>query len=325
MSEVTVIDQQVEAVERMLAFQGDVAQVNQKALLTSVLHKKGNSILVGLERLRVRADFNPRVPSLALNKHIRGLADSMKAVGFKESMPLSCVSGNEGKKSVIFINDGHCRFAAAKLAISEGAPIQWIPIVIEDRTTTIEDLTVSLVRSNSGKPLTVLETAIVAKRLNGFQWTPRQIAEKLGFTVTYVNNLLMLSGAPQKIRQMIQEDEITAAVAIETMRQHGAEATQILEGAVQSAKQTGKSRATRRDMPKQVYERTIRKAAPQLVAVMEKLFSDGAFSSLPVDLQEQIRELVQMAEKAKQQVEQVTELTEVQENARAIQESAVSD
>lgn len=52
MSEVTVIDQQVEAVERMLAFQGDVAQVNQKALLTSVLHKKGNSILVGLADLR---------------------------------------------------------------------------------------------------------------------------------------------------------------------------------------------------------------------------------------------------------------------------------
>lgn len=303
MSESQLLDQQVEAVDRMLAFKGDIAQVNIKALLTSVLHRKGNSLFVDPERLRELPDFNPRVPSPALDAHIRNLADSMKEVGFKESKPLSCVSGYEGKKAVIYITDGHCRFRAAKLAISEGAKIQWLPVVIEDRTTTIEDLTVSLVSANAGKPLTVLEKAIVAKRLHGYKWSAQQIAHKLGFTVKYVNDLLMLSGAPLKIRQMIQEDQVTAAVAIETMRQHGSEATQILEGAVQVAMQSGKTRTTRKNMPQQIYVRHIRKVAPKLVTVIEKIVSDASFASLSSELQSEILDLVKQAEQAKQQAD----------------------
>lgn len=306
--------EQVESVQRMLAFQQEVTQVNAKALMTALTHKKGNAILVGMVRLRVMPDFNPRINTPALAAHIRSIADSMKEVGFKESKPLSCVSGFEGKRSVIYIADGHCRFEAAKLAISEGASIEWIPIVLEDRTTTIEDLTVSLVRSNSGKPLTVLEMAIVVKRLHNFRQSARTIAERIGVTEAYVNMLLTVSGAPSEIRRMIQEGEITAGVALESMRAHGPQATAVLTQAVTLAKQNGKTKVTRAALPAQVYRKAITRQAPAMVEVVRRVTQHQAFAALPDELREDIRKILDEVDQAQAQMDQ-TQRADVAEEA----------
>lgn len=302
---------QVEAVQRMLAFKQEVTQVNPKALLTALTHKKGNAILVGMERLRVMPDFNPRIDTPALAAHIRSIADSMKEVGFKESKPLSCISGFEGKRSVIYITDGHCRFEAAKIAIQEGAHIEWIPIVLEDRTTTIEDLTVSLVRSNSGKPLTVLEMAVVVKRLHNFRWSTRTIAQSIGVTEAYVNMLLTVSGAPSEIRRMIQEGEVTAGVALESMRTHGAQATEVLTQAVAQAKENGKSKVTRSALPEQVYRKALTRQAPAMVEVVRRVTQHQAFEGLPDDLRHDIQKILGELDQAKEKLQQAAQAADM--------------
>ena len=54
-------------------------------------------------------------------------------------------------KSVLVLYDGHRRLAAAKLARSEGAEINFVPAVTAPKGTSMEDLTVALVVANNGE------------------------------------------------------------------------------------------------------------------------------------------------------------------------------
>ena len=115
-----------------------------------------------IEKLHVLDGLNVRIKDEALAVHIRGLADKMKAEGFKASKPLEVVVLEEDGKYRLVVTDGHCRLAAVKMAIAEGATIQQIPCVaLPAKGTTLQDLVAGLVTSNSGKPLTTFETALV--------------------------------------------------------------------------------------------------------------------------------------------------------------------
>lgn len=291
--------QQLDQVTQLLAFAGEINTVPTKALMTVLNHIKGEQINLDPKHLRTMQDFNPRIKDQAYFDHIRQLADSIKDNGYFQDKPLAGISGYEGKRSVVYITDGNCRHEALKLAMSEGAPIQWVPVVLKDRTTTMEDLTVALVKSNEGKRFTPLELSIVAKRLFKFGWTPKTIAQKLGFTEAYVSNLLTLAGAPHEIRKMIESGHVSAGVALESMRQHGHDATSVLQDAMASAKADGNTGVTRKYLPMQVFKKTLTKAAPEMASAIVRIQQHPAFVALPADLRETVNKLVAEVEAAK--------------------------
>ena len=266
--------------------------VKPKVLLNHLAWTKGGSIMVAVDDIHVLDGLNLRIKNEAYYAHIRALADSMKLEGFYLDKPIACFAGTINKKPVLHPSDGHCRYAAVLLAISEGAPIAELPIVIKDVSTTMEDIIVSMVRTAEGKKLTPIEIAIGCKRLLKFNWKPPQIAKKLGFTVEYVNQLLVLAGAPNAIREMVQSGNVTAATALDAIRKHGSDATEVMNGALAVAKANGKTKLTAKFLPSQVRKKAITRAAPAMLTIIERMAQQKAFASLDSDLRAMIKDIL---------------------------------
>lgn len=286
-------EEQAAQIQKLVDFNQEISTINPRTLLESIEHTKGGLIRIGLEHLRVMPDFNVRIRDAAYFEHIQTLKQSILEEGFYEDKPLAGVASFEGKNPVIFITDGDCRLQAVKLAIEEGAPIQTVPVVLKDRTTTIEDLTVALVRSNGGKRFTPLELSVVVRRLQKHGWVEKAIADKLGFSEEYVKQLLTASGAPVVIRKMIAEGAVPLAVAVQSIRTHGAEeAKQVLQTAVAQAKERGEKGITRKNLPDQIYKKAITKNAPRLVGIIERIHAEPLFNQLPEALKVEISDFL---------------------------------
>jgi hypothetical protein len=133
---------------------------------------------------------------------------------------------------------------AVDLANNEGAEISIIPVVTKARGTSMEDITIGLVTSNSGAALKPLEIAKVCKRLVGYQMDVKDIAARLTLTPAYVNQLLDLLAAPKAVRELVANGTIAATLAMDTLKKHGKDAAKMLTAGVKEAKVTGKTRVT---------------------------------------------------------------------------------
>ena len=250
---------------------------------------------VARDEIRVIPNFNIRLRNDALRAHIRSIADSMKLEGFYRDKPLAGYVAKEGDAQVIYVTDGHCRLEARDLAVSEGAEIDALPVVIAAQGTSIEDLTVALVRTGTGKPPEPYEVAIACKRLSRFGWDPAHIALRLGFTRTYVDNLLLLMGAHPDIRQMVMDDRVSATTAVEAIKTHGAKALERLQAALENAKAGGKERVTKKDLPAKpevIFKKQVTKAAPMLFNAVRDITLDEGYQQLSQALREKLNALM---------------------------------
>lgn len=236
---------------------------------------------VAPDKLRTMDGFNVRVKDDAHVAHIRSIADSIKTEGFYQYQPLGGVVAIEDGEQVIYVHAGHCRLEAVMLAISEGATIERLPVVMSPAGTSMEDLTVELVRGNSGKALSTYENAEVCKRLSRFGWEPDAIAKRLGYaSAQYVEGLLSLAAAPQAVRKMVMEGIVSATLAIATLAKHGDKAEAVLLKALVGAKG---GRVTGKDMTPST-AKMVRKEAPRMHELLVAIKGEPAFGSLPAGL-----------------------------------------
>lgn len=196
------------------------------------------------DRIRVIDGFNVREKDADYKANVRRYADSMKANGYDETKPMAGFVFEENGEHFIGLTDGHTRLDAVDLANSEGCEIATIPVVTKARGTSMEDITIGLVTSNSGAALKPLEVAKVCKRLVGYGMEVKEIATRLTLTAAYVNQLLDLLAAPKAVRELVSNGTIAATLAMDTIKKHGKEATKMLTAGVKEAKSTGKTRVT---------------------------------------------------------------------------------
>ncbi len=251
---------------------------------------------VPVEQIRVIPGFNVRFDGEALQAHVRWLADSMKLDGFKPEHPLSGYVARSGADSVIYLTDGHCRLNALKIAISEGAEIAQVPMVVSDRSMSVEDITVSLVSSATGKPLEPLEKAVVCKRLASFGWDDNEIARRLGMSVLYVRELRTLLGAPPMVRDLITQGKLSATAARDAIAQHGDAVVQKLTEGMAKAKATGRSRLTARFLEDKAPKVTTKQGV-RLYDLVKQIHSNPMFARLSSDLRGQIEAVLNGIEK----------------------------
>jgi ParB-like chromosome segregation protein Spo0J len=189
--------------------------------------------------------WNVRTEGPDLDAHIRGLADSIKEIGVQEALTVYM----RGDTPVL--TNGHCRFMAVKLALSEGAEIVTVPVQVEARYSNEADRVLSLITRNSGKPLTQLEMAEVVKRLLRLGWPRPQIISRTGMSSTNYDNLLCLGAAPAAVAEMVKNNEVSATTAVKVIKQEGhTEGAETLKTAVAKAKGEGKTKATAQHLPK---------------------------------------------------------------------------
>jgi len=247
---------------------------------------------VDYSQLHVLPGFNVREHDAAYKAHITNLANLMVANGYQRDKPMAGYVVVRNGFNQIVITDGHCRYEAIPIARSLGADIVRVPVVVKPSGTSAEDLAVSMVTSNSGKPLTPYELGTVCKRLQGFGLDEKQIALRLNFTTTYVIDLLFLQGCPEGIRKLVQTGKVSAGVAIEAVRKHGDKAQEVLEGAVGKAEAKGKAKATTKDL-EPTWKAEVKKAGPRLYEALMWVRADGGFKKLSAATQSLIEGLIE--------------------------------
>lgn len=198
--------------------------------------------LLAPEDIHEEAGWNVRNDNDDLQAHIRSLADSIKEIGVLQ--PLT-VFVDEGKATV---TDGHCRLLAVKLAIAEGADIKAIPVRTEERYCNEADRVLSMLTRNSGRALTIPEQAEVVKRLLCFNWTEAEIARKTGTSRQHVNTLVKFLATPTEIQEMVKSGQISATTAVNVVKDEGAGALDTINDALDTAQQSGRKKATVRDI-----------------------------------------------------------------------------
>ena len=214
-------------------FTRELTPGNTKAAMKAVGAASSDLWKVDPGQLRTLDGFNARVKNDAYAARVRWIADSIKVNGFYPDKPLTGFVALEDGAEVIYVTGGHRRQEGVLLAISEGADVPTVPVVIKPRGTSMEDLTVDLVVGNEGEPLTTYEQAVVCKRLAGFGWESKEIARRLGYSgAQYVDALLSLASAPLAVRRMVMESVISATLAIDSIKKHGDKAGDVLLAAM---------------------------------------------------------------------------------------------
>lgn len=253
---------------------------------------KSDLYKVAREHLHVAEGFNVRVHDADYKAHIRFLADSFKENGYMQDKPLAgYVADQHDGTSAIIVTDGHSRLAAYDLAVSEGMEDFPLPVVTKPRGTSMEDLTIALVTSNSGRPLTPYELGLVVKRLVGYGMETKDIANRIGKGKAYIEGLLDLVAAPKALREMVTSGKVSATLAVETLKKHGAkEAAKVLGAGVKEATASGKDKVTKK-VVKKVAEK---KASPNKGENVSKPHPDDQ-KALPLEVDTNVALLEKVA------------------------------
>ena len=208
----------------------------------------GNPYKVNIDDIVVIDEFNVRDKDDDYFAEVRIIADSIKANGFLPSKHLLVFIAKINGVDKPALIDGHRRLDGVKLARSEGCEITTVPVSTTRAGTSMEDLTVALMVTNGGSKLKPNEVAKVCKRLVNMGMEVPEIAKRLVLTETYVKSLLELGAAPRAVRDLVAKGEVSATLAISTLKKHGAEAAQVLTKGVEAAKATGKSKVTKKSL-----------------------------------------------------------------------------
>lgn len=238
---------------------GSVAGAIKEAGGSAVQATNGGVIRVDPSAVHVIEGFNVRVDTPDYLKHVEAIKASIRKEGFFNDKPLGVIvlKADDGTSS-FFVKDGHTRLRAVHELIKEKVKIETIPVVVGPAGSSLEDLTVGLVQSNEGRPLSVYERAIVVKRLVGYGWDNAKIADRLSISTNYVKHLLKLLEAPAKVRDMVIAGKMSATEAVRLVKEHGAEAATV---ATEAAKAADETAATTGKKAKKVTAKKVEKAA----------------------------------------------------------------
>ncbi len=215
---------------------------NVKQIMKQYRQGSADIYMVSLDAIRVRPGFNaPRLADPDYPAAVREYADSMKVNGFFRHKPLKVCAAVDG---YLYLSDGHTRWDAVQLANSEGAGIEAVPVVNEERGTTEEDRLFGKYQDNNGRKLTPLGEAILFKDMLGRGISEETIARRLPCSITKVRNALTLLSAPRPIREAVQAGEVSATAARKLVKESGADAVGQLQAAREIAKASGKTKVT---------------------------------------------------------------------------------
>lgn len=152
-------------------------------------------------------------------------------------------------KGGVFIVDGHRRHAAIGRAIkSKKLPADpkdgkyWVATI--EFSGNDAERTARVATSARHRPLSVLETAAIYKRLAAFGWSAEDIAKHMSKSAEHVRNLLKLGNADTAVQQMVKSKKVSASQAVKVVKQHGEGAAAVLAEAATVAAKTGKKKVT---------------------------------------------------------------------------------
>jgi len=175
-------------------------------------------------RLQIEPGWNARHDTPALRQANAELKESIRALGVQEALT-AYVDGE-----TIIVTNGHRRLSMTMELIAEGEPIQTVPVRLESGSNDAARC-LSMLTRNSGLRLDPLETAEVIQRLINFGWDAAQVSAKTGFSRASVFESLALLAAPAQVLGMVKRGEVSASLAVQTVKDEGRNASSVLQEA----------------------------------------------------------------------------------------------
>lgn len=214
-----------------------MTQTSFKKMIKAGTIRRADAMKVRHADLHIEDGFNLRIDNQALRESVRVLAEYIKGGGMIP--PLEVRPRAEGG---VYIIDGHRRSLALGLAIADGVAVEWVEV--RAFVGNDADRVARIITSAEGRPLSPLETARGYKRLAAFGWSSEEIARRVGKTRSYVDQLLLLANANTDIQAMVAAGTVSAANAVQLVREYGEQAGAILASHVMQAKASGKAKVT---------------------------------------------------------------------------------
>ena len=211
--------------------------------------------------LNVLANLNLRVEGTEeFEAGIGELAMSIAENGFYPDKPLA---GYVNAADQVIVIDGHRRLAAVNRLNSEsldGEVVPLVPVIIKPETDSMMDLTIAMIQSASGVPLSEFEKGIGCKRLIADGMTKEDVAKRLGASVKTVENYLLVASLPAKGRDLLLDGKVRFTHALKAMRKPET-AVATLQSMVKVATDRGRVTARQSDTPAPQVEAAAKAAA----------------------------------------------------------------
>ena len=196
-----------------------------------------------LEDINIEEGFNVRQDYGDLKE----LSDSIESNGIR--VPIRGYK----KNGAYWITDGHRRYKAAKMLEKKGIEVL-IPFLADNRGEgSQEQRVIDMLICNEGKKLNPVEEAEAISRLINYGFSEAQIRQKTGFSKVYICNLKLLQSAPQKLKNLIIGNIVSATLTMQVLREEKdfETAIEVIENAISQNSVGGdKKKITSKDIRK---------------------------------------------------------------------------
>ncbi|MFZ3286584.1 MAG: ParB N-terminal domain-containing protein [Telluria sp.] len=143
---------------------------------------------------------------------------------------------------VIELVDGEHRWIAVCELIAEGVDIPYMA-AIQFRGNDADRIA-HLLTSAQGKPLSPLESGLQYLKLLRLNWDVKQIAARIGRSVTHVDQCIVLAESNTDVQEHVRNGDVSGTTAAKIVRKHGSGAGAVIKDKLTEAKAAGKKRVT---------------------------------------------------------------------------------
>jgi len=204
------------------------------------------------------AGFNLRDEGPELDAHIERLYEAMKAGAYVPPIDVSVIEGR------IVARDGHCRTRAARRLCAEGNEY-----MLEARQLRGNDAEAvfHMLGSGSGLAYSPLQQARGYLRLLNMGRSIPAIAARLGVSRTTIENGLALAETPAAVQNMVAAGQVSATLALKTVR--AGDTAKLTE----AVKASGKAKVTAKHIgaakPRKLDENAVRELLRVLAGMVQ--------------------------------------------------------
>lgn len=191
-------------------------------------------------KIKIRDGLNNRETRPELETHIESLMISISNEGLLTPLVGWMEDGE------FWVSDGHCRYEAMRRGHEQGMTMPELVEVRLQSNASEDTILFAQIGRNTGLGFTPLEQSrVLTKLINVYGWSEEDAAQRAGWPLQRVRNLLELSALPLAIQNNIQRGELSASLAQRIVTETGstAEAVEVAKRTVQAAKEDGAKRA----------------------------------------------------------------------------------
>ncbi|WP_298151121.1 ParB/RepB/Spo0J family partition protein [Flavobacterium sp.] len=289
-------------VQRDLALENFTMEVEKgqsiKATMKACNATSGENWQLPIDKIVVIPNFNPRVQNERYHARIKVLAQSILNEGFYAHKPISVALMKLNGADCFVVKDGHRRLEAAKLAVTLGAKIEKLPVVASKDGTSFDELNWEVLQTAEAERLTTYEKAIQVRRFLTAGYSQSEIAERSGYSITAIGNMVKLIEAPKAIQNLISEGKLSSTLAVETLTQHGMQegSKVLLEAAAKAPKEKKVTKKTVRSAKPKV-DSVLTSLAPSMKKILEEVSETEDFQKFPTRLKDSIITVLSAANK----------------------------